>query len=123
MQYSSEEAIKKELSRVFYNMGRVYTKKEHLKPKAFLSAFPYHQLYLLQSLFLQDDFWSTKAKETLAEAFEMLQLSLKEKRMKTQFKDYILLSLQEGELLVKKENKPELKSFYSKLFKKVRPLL
>ena len=123
MQYSSEESLKKELSRVFYNMGRIYTKKEHLKPKAFLSAFPYHQLYLLQSLFLQDDFWSPKAKETLSHTFEMLQLSLKEKQMKTQFKDYILLSLKEGELLVKKENKPELKSFYSKLFKKIRPLL
>ena len=123
MKYSSEEEIKKNLSRVFYNMGRVYFKKKHLKPKAFLSAFPYHQLYLLQSIFLQDPFWSAKSRTALTTAFEMLEQALQEKKVRSQYKDYILLSLKEGRLLVKKENNAELKSFYLKLFQKIRPFL
>lgn len=123
MGHFSEESIKKDLSRVFYNMGQIYLKETHLKTKAFLSAFPYHQLYLLQSVFLQDDFWSQKSKKELSRVFEILQLALKKKRPETQFKKYIRLSLKEGQLLVEKEKTPDLKSFYLKLSKDTLSLL
>lgn len=123
MRYSSEESIKKNLSRVFYNMGQVYIKEAHLNPRAFLSAFSYHQLYLLQSVFLGDDFWSQKSKKELSRAFNLLQIALKKKRPEPQFKKYIRLSLKEGKLLVEKEKNPELKSFYLKLSNKILPLL
>ena len=123
MEYPSEEALKKGLSRVFYDMGRVHVKKTHLKPEAFISAFPYHQLYLLQSLFLKEGFWSSKAKEELVRAFENLRLALGKKPLKTKYKDYILLSLKEGRLLVKKEKNSDLKAFYLKLFHEAHSLL
>lgn len=124
MEYPSEEALKKGLSRIFYDMGRVHLGQSvHLKPEAFISAFPYHQLYLLQALFLWDDFWSGRAKKELMEAFKNLHLSfIREKSLKVQYKDYILLSLKEGQVLVEKEKSPGLKSFYIKESSKIRSL-
>ena len=123
MGHSLEKALKKDLSRVFYNMGQIYIKEPHLNPKAFLSTFPYHQLYLLQSVFLQDDFWSSQSKEELSRAFKLLQMALQKNQSETQFKKYIRLSLKEGQLLVEKEKKPDLKSFYLKLSKEISHLL
>ena len=124
MEYPSEEALKKGLSRIFYDMGRIHLRQSaHLEPEAFISAFPYHQLYLLQALFLRDDFWSERAEKELLEAFKNLHLSfVRKKSLKVQYKDYILLSLKEGRILVEKEKPPGLKSFYIKESSKIRSL-
>ena len=53
--FSSEKELNQEMSRLFYLMGRSYVKKEYIHPEAFFNAFSYHQLYLLQSLFLKDE--------------------------------------------------------------------
>lgn len=123
MKHLSEASLKKDLSRIFFNMGQIYVKEAYLKPLAFLSSFPYHQLYLLQSVFLQDDVWSPRSKKELSRGFEILQLALKKKHPETQFKEYLRLSLKEGQFLVEKEKSPDLKSFYLNLSKKILPLL
>lgn len=122
MNYSEEEKMKKALSKVFYNMGQSKMQKENIKPEAFLSAFPYHQLYLLQSVFLRDDLWSAQSRDALQDVFENLSIALKKKSIRKKYKEYILLSLKEGKLLVEKEKNKELKSFYFKLSEKIPPL-
>ena len=114
LDYSDEKSLKEGLSRLFFSMGRVYDQKENLDPKAFISAFPYHQLYLLQSVFLNGGLWSSKSQTEIKKAFKLLRLSLKSPPS-SRLKDYVRLSLKEGKLLTEREKKPSLILFYSKL--------
>ena len=115
LDYSDEKTLKAGLSRVFFSMGRLYDKKESLRPRALISAFPYHQLYLLQSVFLKGGGWSSQSQKEMEKAFDLLRHSLKAADSSPQLKSYIRLSLKEGRLLVEREKSPSLLSFYSKL--------
>ena len=123
LDYSDEKSLKEGLSRLFFSMGRIYDQKESLETKAFISVFPYHQLYLLQSVFLKGEGWSSKSQREMEKAFKFLRRSLKTTALSAQMKEYVSLSLKEGKLLTEREKDPSLILFYSKLAQEIERAL
>lgn len=115
-----EKDLNERVSQVFYLMGRSYVKKSLLNPDSFLKSFFYHQLYLLQSLFLKDKTWSPRAKKELHELFDKLIFALSKKSYRLKYKKLIIQNIADGKLLIKKENSKKLKTFY---FKKSQTIL
>lgn len=121
--FSSEKELNEQVSRMFYLMGRSYVKKENIKASAFFKAFSYHQLYLLQSLFLKDKTWSKLAETELNLLFEKLIFSLSNLKNRQKYKKLITQTLEEARVLIKKENSKKLENFYSKKSQAVLKLL
>ena len=123
--YTSEETMKNVLSELFFTMGRSYTLKDNLKLSFFVPAFSYHQLYLLQSLFLDHSKWSKKAKKELVSLFDRLYLLLYPLKMKERlkYKKELARAFQDGRKVVGAEKSSTWNLFYRKQVKKIKPLL
>ena len=111
---STEIEMQKRISQMFYLMGRSYVKTDHLKAPAFLQAFFYHQLFLLQAVFLKDKTWSKMAEKELILLFDKLIFAVSQIKNKTQYKADIKKSLNAGKLLVEKEKSKKWINFYDK---------
>ena len=118
-----ESDSKKELSRLFYLMGKSYVKKEHLIADAFINSFLYHQLFLLQSLFIKHEKWSVQAHKELDQLFEKLILALNKTEDKKKSKKRVEESLALGSSLIKKENQKAWEKYYKAKSKQVQELL
>lgn len=114
-----EVEVKREISRLFYLMGKSYVKKKYLKAENFIPSFVYHQVFLLQSLFLKDETWSPQAREELNRLFDRLIFALSQTENKQLYKKRIEGSLKIGSSLVKQEKSKEWESFYDKKSKLV----
>ena len=100
---STKEEVKKQMSRLFYLMGRSYISKKQVKADYFLQSFFYNQLFILQSIFLQDKIWSKMAEKELYLLFDKLNLSIDQLKDKNQYKSEIKKALNTGKILVEKE--------------------
>lgn len=121
--FSSEKELNEQVSRMFYLMGRSYVKKERLQPEAFFKAFPYHQLFLLQSLFFKDKIWSDLSKKELDTLFDKLLFAVKGFKDKYKYKKLLEQAVQDALVLIRKEKSKKWESFYSKKSNKVLRLL
>ncbi len=124
-QYKSQPEVLKNMSRIFYFMGKSYMSKKNLKVDSFLQSFSYHQIYLLQSLFLKDKEWSLKSKKEMDLLFDKLHsvfLSAN-KDTKKKYKKLIQQSLEEGQKMIQMEKTLKWKTFYKKQMKKIQRLL
>ena len=114
---------KEKLSRLFYLMGKSYVKKEHLVADAFINSFFYHQVFLLQSLFIQHEKWSVQAHKNLDQLFKKLILALNKTENKKKYKKSVEESLALGSSLIKNENKKSWINYYKVKSQKVQKLL
>lgn len=121
--FSSEKELNKQMSRSFYLMGRSYVKKEHINPESFFQTFSYHQLYLLQSLFLKDKVWSDLSKKELQALFDKLVFALSKFKEKQKYKKFLLQNIREAQILINKEQSKEWRRFYFKSSQPVVKLL
>ena len=121
--FSSEEELNEQVSRMFYLMGRSYVKTEHLQPETFFKTFPYHQLFLLQSLFLKSNPWSDLSKQELALLFDKLAGTITSFKDKQKYKKLTLQTIKDAQNLVKKEKSKRWEKFYSKISQKALNLL
>ena len=121
--FSSEQELNERVSRIFYLMGRSYIKKEHLQPETFFRAFSYHQLFLLQSLFLKNKTWSHLSKKELDLLFDKLIFTISNFKDKQKYKKLLVQTIKEAQVLIKKEKSKKWESFYSKKSKPVLSLL
>ena len=117
-----EKKIKQEISRLFYLMGKSYVKKKYLKAENFIPSFVYHQIFLLQSLFLKDETWSPQAQEELNRLFDRLIVALSQTENKQLYKSKVERSLKIGSSLIKREKSKEWEGFYDKKSKLVMNL-
>ena len=118
--FSSEKELNEQIARMFYLMGRAYIQKKHLKPEVFFKAFPYHQLFLLQSLFLKEKVWSKLAEEELNLLFDKLLFAVKNSKDKQKYKKLLTKSIEDAQTLIKREKSKKLNNFYSK---RTQPIL
>ena len=116
--FASEKAYREFLARVFFIMGRSFDKKEKLKAEEFLRAFPYYQIFLLQSLFLKDKTYYPLALEELKKVLEFTLLALDQTKDK-ELKTYIKSSMETATKFIKKENQTKLLSLYKKRSQKI----
>ena len=121
--FSSEKDMQEKVSRIFYLMGRSYYKKEHLKDFAFEPAFFYHQLFLLQSLFLKDKTWSKLAEQELNKLFDKLFFLVSQRKEKHKYKKRLKEALKTGSLLVEMEKSKKWSAFYNKKSRSILNLL
>ena len=105
-----------ELSKLFYLMGRSYTKPTEIN-QAFLRSFSLHQAYLLQSAFLKDRRWSPLAQKHLKELVDLAVKKPESKQAKTELRK----SLKIGLYLIRREKFKELISFYKDRLKFLKP--
>ena len=117
-----KESVDEEMSRLFYLMGKSYVKKEYLNAESFIFSFLYHQVFLLQSLFMKHENWSSQAKKELDHLFDKLVGSLSQTENKESYKKFVEKSLDLGASLIKKENSKEWKQYYDNQSKLVRKL-
>ena len=118
--FSSEKELNEQMSRLFYLMGRSYVKKEYMNSEAFFNAFSYHQLYLLQSLFLKDKLWSSLSKRELQSLFDKLLFALSKFEEKKKYKKLLLQNIREARILIQKEKSIKWEKFY---FKNSQPIV
>ena len=118
--FSSEKELNEQVSRMFYLMGRSYIQEKHIKPPSFFKAFSYHQLYLLQSLFLKDKTWSKLAEKELSFLFDKLIFSLSKSKNKQKYEKELRETIREAQILIQKEKSKKWENFY---FKKSNPVL
>ena len=111
---STKTEIQNNISQIFYLMGRSYMTKNHLKASAFLQSFFYHQLFLLQALFLQDKKWSKVAEKELDLLFDKLIFSISQIKDKAQHEKDIKTALKTGKIFVEKEKSKKWINFYNK---------
>jgi len=121
--FSSEQELSEQVSRMFYLMGRSYVKKEHIQPEAFFKAFPYHQLFLLQSLFFKHKTWSDLSQKELENLFDKLLFAVRGFKDKHKYKKLLEQAMQNALVLIRKEKSKKWESFYSKKSDKVLRLL
>ena len=121
--FSSEDELNERVSRIFYLMGRSYIKKEYLQPEAFFKAFSYHQLFLLQSLFLKNKTWSHLSKKELDRLFDKLIFAISHFKGKQKYKKLLVQTIKEAQILIKNEKSKQWENFYSKKSKPVLNLL
>ena len=121
--FSSEKELNERMSRMFYLMGKSYMQKDHIQAVAFFKSFSYHQLFLLQSLFLDDKTWSRLSQEELTLLFDKLVFSLSHFKDKDKYKEFLLKSMEEGRALVQNEKSEKWKRFYAKISQPVLKLL
>ena len=117
--FSSKSAFNEKTSRIFYLMGRSYVQKKHIQPESFFEAFPYHQLFLLQALFLNDKTWSKLSKKELDLLFDKLFFTISKIKDKPKHKKPIVQALAEAQILIKREKSKKWLSFYSKKAQKI----
>ena len=104
-------------------MGRSYAKKDHLPPSAFLRAFPYHQLFLLQALFIPVENKDKLAKKELDLLFDKLFFTISKLKNKAKYKGPITEALLFANAWIQRENLKQLEVFYSQKSKKAIKLL
>ena len=121
-QYNFKTDLKKNLSRLFYFMGRSYTLKNYLNPSVFILSFPHHQLYLLQSIFLKDKTWSPRAEKELSLVFEKLKKALASPAVRKKYKNHVLNAVKKGEALSQNETDSFFAVSYKIKAKKIRAL-
>ena len=121
--FSTEKKIQEKISQIFYLMGRSYVKTEHLKAPAFLQAFFYHQLFLLQAVFLQDKTWSKMAETELKSLFEKLNFAVSQLKEKDKYRKSLQEALKTGKILVEKEKSKKWIAFYDKKSRLILKLL
>lgn len=122
--YSSEEELSGRMSRLFYMMGRSYIQKSYIQTESFIRAFPYHQLFLLQSLFLKNKDWAGEAKKELEGLFGKLLFALSSlsEKGRLKYKKAAGQAIKEGMALTKKERSKEWEMFYSSQADKILKL-
>ena len=121
--FSSEKELNEQMSRIFYLMGRSFVKTENLKAESFFQSFSYHQLYLLQSLFLKDKIWSKLSKKELEFLFDKLVFALSKFKDKQKYRKLLVRTIEDAHVLIKKEKSKKWEVFYSKKSKPVLKLL
>ena len=112
--FVKEKEMQEQISKMFYLMGRSYVKTNHLKASAFEQAFFYHQLFLLQALFLQNKTWSKMAEQELNSLFDKLLFAVPQLKEKEKYKKRIKDTLKTGKILIEKEKSKKWKNFYDK---------
>jgi len=122
LKFKNQYKSSKDMSRMFFLMGKSYRAKFVSDP-SFLKSFPYHQIYLLQSVFLKDDKWSLKSKRELEFLFDNLRKILLSIPQKERPIKQIKIFLKEGQKMVQAENSLEIESFYKKQQSKLHSLL
>ena len=116
--FASEKAYRQFLARVFFIMGRSFDKKETLKSKEFLRAFPYYQIFLLQSLFLRDKLYYSLSLQELKKILDLTHHALshvKDQDLRASLKESMETAIQ----FIEKERQPKLLQFYKKQSEKV----
>ena len=123
--FRTQEEVSKHMSRIFYFMGRSYMSKKNIQADAFVQSFSYHQVYLFQSLFLNNKKWSLKSKQEIVSLFDKLHFVLlsSDKKTKKKYKKSIESSFREGQKMIRLEKSSHLESFYKKQRNKIKPLL
>ena len=112
--FTKTEEMKERLSQIFYLMGRSYAQTKNINPPAFLQSFFYHQLFLLQALFLQDKTWSNLTEKELNALFDKLFFVLSQLKKKEPYKENIQTALKAGKILVEQEKSKKWTVFYNK---------
>ena len=118
-----KKSVKEEISRLFYLMGKSYVKKEYLQEAPFISSFLYHQIFLLQSLFMKNKKWSSKAQIELDQLFENVIELLSQAEDKQKHKKIMEKSLKIGSSLVEKEKSKKWTTYYNKKSKLIQKAL
>ncbi|MGI9549546.1 MAG: hypothetical protein ACR2M7_06210 [Bdellovibrionales bacterium] len=128
--YKDPKDMSENISRIFYVMGQSYLSKKLLAENKqlasyFLQAFPYHQTYLLQSLFVGHKKWSYKSQQEIQSLFDKLRLALlsSSPKVKKTFKKQLQDSLKEGRAMVEREGSLKWQAFYQQQTKKIGGLL
>ncbi len=121
--FSTEEELNHEIRRTFYLMGRSYAKKDQFPPSAFLRAFPYHQLFLLQALFIPVENKDELAIKELYLLFDKLFFAISRVKNKAKYKGPLTEALLSANAWIQRENLKKLEIFYSQKSKKAIKLL
>ena len=121
--FFSEKELNERVSRMFYLMGRSYVQKDHIQPEAFFKVFPHHQLFLLQSIFLKDETWSTLSQQELNLLFDKLNFALSQFKNKQKYKKLLTQAIEEAHKLIQNEQSKKWESFYYKKSQTVLKLL
>ena len=121
--FSSEKELNDTISRMFYIMGRSYVQQKHIRSGAFFMAFPYHQIYLLQSLFLRHKIWSEFATKELDLLFEKLIFTLLKIEDRQKYKKHLSEALTDAHVLIKKEKSKKWEDWYLKKSQSVLKIL
>ena len=112
--FKDDKKMKENISEIFYLMGRSYVQIKNIKAPAFGQSFFYHQLFLLQALFLEDKTWSPLAKKELNLLFDKLIIALPYLKDKKTYKENIQTTLKTGKTLIEKEKNKKWLAFYNK---------
>lgn len=110
--FKSEKEMTSEISRLFYKIGRSHVKTEYIKTENFISSCFYHQVFLLQALFLKDPVWSPKAKKEISLLFKKLHFALSKEKDKKKYEAQVRKILNAGSSMIKKEKSKKWESFY-----------
>ena len=121
--FSNKEKLNKDLSRLFYLMGKSFETKEALKAESFIPSFFYHQLFLLQAWFLDHKPWSQTAQTELTQLFDKLSYTLSQSPNPQEYKKTVEKALKAGSVMIQNEKKPSWRAFYNKQSQKIKPLL
>ena len=121
--FTKEKELQEQISRIFYLMGRSYVKTDHLKTPDFLQAFLYHQVFILQALFLKDKTWTKMAETELNLLFDKLIFAVSQLKEKNKYKEEIKSALKTGQVLIEKEKSKKWQIFYNKKSRSVLNLL
>ena len=117
--FKNKDQLKEEISRLFYLMGKSFDNKKTLKPQSFISSFFYHQLFLLQSLFLKNEPWSNLAQKELTTLFDTLFYILSESKQAQKYKKTLESAFKAGSSMIENEQNSEWLSFYKKQSKRI----
>ena len=121
--FKNKEKLNEDLSRLFYLMGKSFENKKTLNPDSFISSFFYHQLFLLQSLFLNNKPWSLTAKKELSQLFDTLSYALSQSPHPQKHKKTIEKALKAGSVIIQNEKNRSWLAFYNKQSQKIEKIL
>ena len=115
-----EKLVNQTVAKLFYIMGQVKSHGPLIQIHQYLSAFPYYQMYLVQSYLLADPRWSPLAKKELASLYQKLWLTYQKlsKKQKQTYQNDIFKQLRDLHTLALESESKELKAFQTFIFNK-----
>ena len=110
---------------IFYQIGRLYIKAQHINLGVYFRIFSWHQMYLCQSILMDVENWSTRSLYELNKLYNHFFIAfakIKDKKQKKTWMGKINKHLQELKILSEEGRVEELHSFYKKMKKKLSSL-
>ena len=111
-------AADKNFSRYFYIVGRSHVQVDHVNLKTFLKVFPYHQLYLTQSILLNTGEWSKKAEKELGDLYHTMWEGLKKQNNKKIYRAKVKKNLNQLKHIERTSKNKKMRDIYRGLRQK-----